>query len=143
MPKIIKAGVDSGRLHATTNIHQAVQKSEATIVCVGTPSRANGRLDLQYIESICDSIGSTMKSRDGRHTVIIRSTMVPGFMKGLVIPHLEASSGMKAFTDFGHAIYPEFLCEGTAIKDFLMLLLPCTAQMMRRPSLLFAKSISV
>lgn len=118
LDELLKAGVDKGLLTSTTDVKQAVKSTKASIVCVGTPSRADGSLDLQYVKDVCETIGAALKEVDHRHTVIMRSTMVPGSMRGLVIPTLEAASGLKAFEDFGLAIYPEFLREGTAIKDF-------------------------
>ncbi|MCV2866051.1 nucleotide sugar dehydrogenase [Albidovulum sediminicola] len=118
LDELLKAGVDKGLLTSTTDVKQAVKSTKASIVCVGTPSRADGSLDLQYVKDVCETIGAALREVDHRHTVIMRSTMVPGSMRGLVIPTLEAASGLKAFEDFGLAIYPEFLREGTAIKDF-------------------------
>jgi GDP-mannose 6-dehydrogenase len=115
---LLLAGVEKGLLTSTTDLTAAVNNTQATIVCVGTPSREDGSLDLQYVESVSRTIGEAIRDLPRRHTVIMRSTMVPGSMRDLVIPTLEAASGKKAFEDFGLAIYPEFLREGTAIKDF-------------------------
>ena len=123
---IIEEGIDGlisrmiadGRLRATTNTDEAVQSSEMSLVCVGTPSNANGSLDLTYVERVCHNIGSALKQKSGRHVIIIRSTMLPGTIESVVVPALEEYSGRKAGIDFGVCINPEFLREGSSIRDF-------------------------
>jgi GDP-mannose 6-dehydrogenase len=85
---------------------------------VGTPSQANGNLDLTYIRRVCELIGEALKNKPTRHTVVIRSTILPGTMRQIVIPVLEEYSGKKAGVDFGVCNNPEFLREGSAVKDF-------------------------
>jgi GDP-mannose 6-dehydrogenase len=85
---------------------------------VGTPSQANGNLDLSYIRRICEQIGHALRSKNTRHTVVIRSTIISGSMRKIVIPILEEFSGKKASVDFGVCHNPEFLREGSAVKDF-------------------------
>ena len=118
LPELLKEGVESGRLTATTDVRAAVLATDASIVCVGTPSREDGSLNLQYVRDVSETIGKAIAEKSTRHTVIMRSTMVPGSMKKVVIPTIEEHSGLKAQEGFGLAIYPEFLREGTAIRDF-------------------------
>ncbi len=123
---IVEAGIDEligqmvseGRLRATTDALAAVKDSEMSLVCVGTPSQPNGSLDLSYIKRVCQDIGKGIEAKSARHTVVIRSTMLPGTIEGVVIPALEVYSGKKAGRDFGVSINPEFLREGTSLKDF-------------------------
>jgi GDP-mannose 6-dehydrogenase len=115
---MIAKAVSSGRLRATSDQDLAVRETEASFVCVGTPSRTNGDLDLTYIRRVCEGIGDAMKSKSSRHTVVIRSTVLPGTMRQVVIPILEAHSGKKAGVDFGICNNPEFLREGSAVADF-------------------------
>jgi GDP-mannose 6-dehydrogenase len=116
--EIIDAAVRAGRLSATGCLAEVIQNTEISFVCVGTPSQANGNLDLTYIQRVCEEIGRALKDRQGRHTVVIRSTILPGTMRKIVIPALEECSGKKAGVDFGICHNPEFLREGTAVKDF-------------------------
>jgi GDP-mannose 6-dehydrogenase len=116
--EIIAASVKSGRIRATQDAIQAIVDTELSFICVGTPSQANGNLDLSYIRRICEQIGEALKRKTDRHTVVIRSTILPGTMRNIVIPVLQERSGKKAGTDFGVCHNPEFLREGSAVKDF-------------------------
>ena len=115
---IIADAVSKGRLRATEDQDEAIENSEIAFVCVGTPSQANGNLDLTYIRRVCELIGRALKNKHTRHTVVIRSTILPGTMREIVIPVLEKYSGKTAGTDFGVCNNPEFLREGSAVKDF-------------------------
>ncbi|HEX8173731.1 MAG TPA: UDP-glucose/GDP-mannose dehydrogenase family protein [Pyrinomonadaceae bacterium] len=123
---IVEAGVGDligemvtlGRLRATTDSAEAVRNTELSLICVGTPSHQNGSLDLTYVKRVCQEIGAALEKKRERHTVVIRSTMLPGTIEGVVIPTLEVYSGKKAGRDFGVSINPEFLREGTSLKDF-------------------------
>ena len=116
--EIITATVRAGRLRATGDSIQAIRDTDLSFVCVGTPSQANGNLDLRYIRRICEHIGEAIRNKEARHTVVIRSTILPGTMHKIVIPILEQYSGKKAGIDFGVCNNPEFLREGSAVKDF-------------------------
>ena len=110
--------VAAGRLTATTSVADAVRRTSVSLVCVGTPSRPNGSIDLAYVERVCEQIGEALRDKADRHTVVIRSTVLPGTTDTVVIPALERSSGKKAGADFGVCMNPEFLREGTSIRDF-------------------------
>lgn len=116
--RIICTTVKSGNLRATSDQDQAIRESELSFVCVGTPSQINGNLDLTYMRRVCELIGDALKNKPTRHTVVIRSTILPGTMHKMVIPVLEEHSGKKAGVDFGLCNNPEFLREGTAVKDY-------------------------
>jgi GDP-mannose 6-dehydrogenase len=116
--EIIGVNVKSGRLRAVVDPEEAIQGTDLSFVCVGTPSQPNGNLDLRFIRRICEQIGVALKNKNARHTVVIRSTILPGTMHKIVIPTLEEFSGKKAATDFGVCNNPEFLREGSAVRDF-------------------------
>lgn len=115
---IIENALNEGKLCATNNVTDAINQSDLSIICVGTPSRPNGSLDLAYVQRVCEQIGETLANKDSFHIVVMRSTMLPGSMNEVVIPALESSSGKKAGKDFGICINPEFLRESTAVYDF-------------------------
>ena len=115
---LLVAGVTSGRLEATSDAEYAVTNTTISFISVGTPSQANGNLDLSFVERVCQDIGSVLRNKDDFHVVVIRSTMLPGSMRDVVIPTLEKISGKKAGANFGVCNNPEFLREGTAIYDY-------------------------
>jgi GDP-mannose 6-dehydrogenase len=123
---IVEAGINeligemaaSGKLRATTDTREAVVASELSLVCVGTPSNANGSLDLSYVKRVCKEIGAALEAKSAPHVVVIRSTMLPGTIESVVVPALEVYSGRKVGEGLGVCINPEFLREGTSLKDF-------------------------
>ena len=110
--------VASGVLRATTDVTEAVRATEISLICVGTPSAANGSLSTAYLERVAEEIGGVLAGLDRWHTVVFRSTMLPGTCTDLLIPILEKESGKTAGVDFGVAVNPEFLREGSSVKDF-------------------------
>ncbi len=119
MDELVAEGHQACRLHATTDASSAVCESDISFVCVGTPSLRNGKLDLSHIEHVCREIGQGLGRKDSHHLVVLRSTVLPGTTKSLVIPTLEAASGKRAGADFTVCYNPEFMREGTAVADFL------------------------
>jgi len=116
--ELIDEMVATKRLRATTETRNAVRNSEVSLVCVGTPSNTNGSLDLKYVQRVCEEIGEALAGKREGHVVVIRSTMLPGTIERVVVPALEAASGKRAGQGLGVCINPEFLREGTSLKDF-------------------------
>lgn len=114
----VSDAVRAGRLRATTDAAEAVAGSDISLVCVGTPSRANGSFDASLVERVCVQIGLALADKTSYHIVVIRSTVLPGTIEELVIPLLERESGKRAGTDFGVCANPEFLREGSSVRDF-------------------------
>jgi GDP-mannose 6-dehydrogenase len=115
---VIADVVKAKKLSATTDTVQAVKSTDVSLVCVGTPSKPNGSLDLGHVRRVCEEIGAALATKNERHTIVIRSTMLPGSVESVAQPALEEASGKKAGTDFGLCVNPEFLREGTSLKDF-------------------------
>jgi len=116
--ELTKQVVASGKIKVTADVAEAVNGTDLTFVCVGTPSSPNGSQDLSAIKRVMESIGKALAAKPGFHAVVLRSTVQPGTLKEIVKPILEQASGKVADRDFGLAFQPEFLREGTSIKDY-------------------------
>ena len=110
--------VASGALRATTDVTVAIGQTDISLVCVGTPSAPNGSLSTRFLERVAEEIGRALADKPTWHTVVFRSTMLPGTCTDLLIPILEKSSGKTVGVDFGVAVNPEFLREGSSVRDF-------------------------
>ncbi|MDG5467425.1 nucleotide sugar dehydrogenase [Deltaproteobacteria bacterium IMCC39524] len=115
---LIKRGKSSGNLKATEDVQKAISETDISLICVGTPCKKNGSLNIGFVGRVCEEIGSSLSTKSKYHVVVLRSTVLPGTMKELVIPTLEKYSGKKAGEDFGVCNNPEFLREGTAVHDY-------------------------
>ena len=118
MNELIHDVVKAGKLRATTDSMEAVKSSDISLVCVGTPSKPNGSLNLEHVAHVCEEIGAALATKDTHHTIVIRSTMLPGSIESVALPALEKTSRKKAGKEFGVCVNPEFLREGTSVKDF-------------------------
>ena len=110
--------VKAGRLTVTDDVAAAIRDTELSFVCVGTPSSPNGSQDLGAIRRVMQSIGQAIGAKADFHTVILRSTVQPGTVEAIMRQILEQASGKRADQDFGVGFQPEFLREGTSIKDY-------------------------
>jgi GDP-mannose 6-dehydrogenase len=116
--EVVAQEVEAGRLRATTSAAEGVEASDVSFVCVGTPSRPNGSLELDYVVRVCQEIGAAIRDKEAPHTVVIRSTVLPGSTEEVVLPTLEEASGRRAGKGFGLSMNPEFLREASSLKDF-------------------------
>jgi len=116
--ELISEVVGNGSLTVTDNCAEAIAQTEISLVCVGTPSAPDGSLGTTYVTKVCEEIGRAIKDKTDYHVVVIRSTVAPGTTMGLLKPILEKTSEGEACKKFGLAMNPEFLREGTSIKDF-------------------------
>ena len=123
---IVETGLDQmiadarrdGRLRATARIADAMPGAEVVLLCVGTPSAADGSLSLDHVRRAAQEVGGALRAAGGFVTVVLRSTMLPGSVEDELLPALESASGLTADRDFGVAYNPEFLREGSAVADF-------------------------
>ncbi len=118
LEELLARHVKNGRLSATTDAAAAVATTDLSLICVGTPSAADGTPDVSSVSRVCEQIGRTLRGKRERHCVVIRSTTLPGMADEIFCPILERESGKSAGGGFGFAVHPEFLREGTAVNDF-------------------------
>jgi len=116
--EMLASGHQAGRLQATTDVATALTCCQMAWVCVGTPSSADGSVNTASLESVARQIGAGLRTSQARPLVVIRSTSLPGTTRKLVIPAIEVASGLKVGRDLHVVFHPEFLREGSAVRDF-------------------------
>lgn len=118
MIELMERVVREGRARASTDVEQAIRESSMSFICVGTPSAPNGSQDLTAVRAITAQMGRALRSKSDPHVFVFRSTVVPGTVEDELLPILERESGRKAGVDFFLAFQPEFLREGSSIRDY-------------------------
>ena len=118
LEEVIAEGVSNGRLRASCDGWRAVLETDISLICVGTPSNGNGSLSDKYVRKVSGDIGAALAEKDEYHIVVMRSTVLPGTVEGVLVKELEGASGKKVGEEFGVAMNPEFLREGTSVADF-------------------------
>lgn len=118
MAELVARAHQAKWLSATTSAAEAIDSTDMSLVCVGTPSQANGNLDLSYMKRACEEIGTALQSKASYHLVVLRSTMLPGTTEDVLIPILELHSGKRVGAGFDVCYNPEFLREGSSVYDF-------------------------
>lgn len=116
--QVLENAVKSKRFYATSDWEMAVADTDIALVCVGTPSRSNGSIDLKFVKRVSEQIGQGIKSKRNYFVVCVRSTVMPGTVEEVVIPIVENFSGKIVGKDFGVCMVPEFLREGSSVHDF-------------------------
>jgi GDP-mannose 6-dehydrogenase len=124
-PTIIEEGIEeilatqyaAGRISATRMAGAAIQATEVSFICVGTPPTANGHLDLGAITKVAEEIGAALKNKTTRHVIAVRSTVLPGTREKVAQIVAEASGRIPG-QDFAVVSNPEFLREGSSVQDF-------------------------
>ncbi len=118
LSRLLSEGVEAGLITSTYDLAAAVSDSDVTFVSVGTPTAEDGSCDHRYIIAAARGIGEGLRRKVGRHVVVMRCSIPPGSTMGVMVPEIEAASGLKAGRDFGVCFNPEFLREGVAVADF-------------------------
>jgi GDP-mannose 6-dehydrogenase len=119
LSELLGDAVAHGHLRATTSPDEAVSESDLALICVGTPSGSSGQLDLTALARVAEQIGQALRRLPRVYTVVIRSTVLPGTTEQLVIPALQAASGAEVGRGLDIAVNPEFMREGSSLRDFL------------------------
>jgi GDP-mannose 6-dehydrogenase len=118
LAELVRRGQLAGRLTATTDAGDAFRTADVFILCVGTPSAKNGSLDPSHLEAVAAEVGAGIREHAGFPVIVLRSTALPDIIEDRVVAALERAAGGKVGTRFGFAVNPEFLREGTSIRDF-------------------------
>ncbi|MBC7837936.1 MAG: nucleotide sugar dehydrogenase [Nitrospiraceae bacterium] len=114
----IAKALTQGLLKATVSSAEGILNTDVSFICVGTPSHVNGSLDLTYLKRVCEDIGVALQNKKSAHTIVFRSTTLPGTTEEVAIPILEKHSGKTIGKGFHVCYNPEFLREGTSVKDY-------------------------
>ncbi|MCB1948991.1 nucleotide sugar dehydrogenase [Nitrosomonas sp.] len=118
MPELVQEVVASGRIKLTESTQEAISQTQLSFVCVGTPSQPNGNQDQTAVLRLTEQLGEALKSKKDHHIIVFRSTLLPGTVINTLIPLLEKFSGKTNGVDFDVCFQPEFLREGSSIKDY-------------------------
>ena len=119
LAELLREGLDTKRLRVTSDASDALDGTEISMIAVGTPSSSAGDIDLSYVLTAARTIGSWIRGTAARHTVVVKSTVVPGSTEGPIRAAIEEASGRTAGAGFGLGMNPEFLREGSAVEDFV------------------------
>src|SRR4029077_5209343 len=115
--ELLAGATAAGQLRATTSTEEGIVESDLALVCVGTPSRDNGQLDIDAIRRVAEGIGHELRQRPKPYTVVLRSTVLPGTTESVLVPALQGT-GSSPFPDLTVAVNPEFMREGSSLLDF-------------------------
>ncbi|OLD63114.1 MAG: GDP-mannose dehydrogenase [Acidobacteria bacterium 13_1_40CM_2_68_5] len=118
LTELLAEVVGARRLRATTSPRDAVASSALSLICVGTPGRVNGQLDLRAIERVGRAIGEALTARSEIHTVVLRSTVLPGVTEKVLVPAILSGAGPDYRPRLRVAVNPEFMREGSSLRDF-------------------------
>ncbi len=118
MRELVQSAASSGRVSVTNDVSQAIRETELSFICVGTPSRPNGSQDLSAVVRVSEQLGQALRSKHEYHLFVMRSTVTPGTVEETIRPVLESQSGKSHGTDFDLCFMPEFLREGSSIRDY-------------------------
>ena len=116
--ELTRSVIRRGNVTVTDSVRDAILATDVSFICVGTPARSNGSQNLDAITRVAEQIGAVLGEKSTRHFIVVRSTVKPGTVEEVIQPALEAASGLQAGVDFSLCLQPEFLREGTSIRDY-------------------------
>ncbi len=119
LEELLRKCLGGKNLSLTSDLERAIVESDISFICVGTPQGEGGQIDLSAIREVSGEVGAALRKKEGRHIVVVKSTVLPGTTISVVGRAIEEKSGKKAGEGFAIAMVPEFLREGSALKDFL------------------------
>jgi len=114
--ELLREALRAGLLRVISSLEEA-KDADIFFICVGTPSRKDGSIDLRYVESAAEELGETLRGTKKYRLIVVRSTVTPGTTRNVVGKKIEKISGLKIGEDFGLVMNPEFLKEGEALRD--------------------------
>jgi len=116
LQELMDSVISSGRLHTADSIDKVVRNTNGVFVCVGTPSKPDGSIDISQILSAVKDIAQSIKNNNKKnYTILIRSTIVPYTTRQFILPLLNIVKEYKV----NLCSVPEFLREGQAVSDFM------------------------
>ena len=115
---LIESGVRAGRLRATKDVEAAIAASDVSLICVGTPTSDSGAVSFEALDKVIAQIGAALRCKCSHHSIVVRSTVPPGTTEERLAPALREASGRRIGEDLEVCYNPEFLREGSAIRDF-------------------------
>ncbi|MFN8545798.1 MAG: nucleotide sugar dehydrogenase [Candidatus Binatia bacterium] len=118
LPELVAEARTDERLRATADLGAAMADADIVFICVGTPSAESGALRSDHVERVAEEIGTALRSTDRTPTIVLRSTVIPQVIEGMIVPAIERRAGSRTGERFGFAVNPEFLREGQSIRDF-------------------------
>ncbi len=118
MVELMAKVIASGHVCVTSDAAQALRDTELSLICVGTPSAANGSQDQSAVLRLAEQLGTALRDVDRAHVLVFRSTLVPGTVEDVLRPIIEKASGKREGVDFFVCFQPEFLREGSSIRDY-------------------------
>lgn len=118
MVELMRAVAAGGRVTVTTDVAQAIHQTDVSLICVGTPSSPNGSQDQSAVLRLSEALGAAIAAKADVHTLVFRSTLVPGTVEDVIRPLIERASGKRDGEGFHLCFQPEFLREGSSIRDY-------------------------
>ena len=116
LERLLKTAIVSGRLRVSDDLAE-VAATDVVFLTVGTPSNLDGSIDTRHVETAAREVGAALREEPDFRLVVVKSTVIPGTTRSVVMPLLEERSGKRVGAELGLCTNPEFLKEGSALAD--------------------------